>query len=341
MPSDNQIADLLRKILTDPKHPQILQAVKERTARVSESHKSYQLASYGCPEAISKAFTWSDPVKGYSVLIWKDTKETVELDVSGIITDVFLGPVRKETKLNFREEGSQRISIEAPGDPAFAKALHAVEAIYWSAEQHGQENAMAQGPPTGDAITAKSRFLTAAQYNVFGNPIKNLRYPEIDPDGRLQHLLRGGKFVYTEDNIIELFEAERSEADNIERKKKIHPSHIRRGQAAEVSVSFATVAASSSRNFIIKVNQIVVFDRTGSMILEKQKREYAATITQNHDEVRIPSRKRKHDVNDGEVTPTKRARDDMPITASSAGSRPEGGACDLSDMPMMGIEEGN
>lgn len=48
--------------------------------------------------SVDNAFAWGDGIKGHHSLIWRDSGLAVELDVSGIVVDCFLGPVSKETK---------------------------------------------------------------------------------------------------------------------------------------------------------------------------------------------------------------------------------------------------
>ena len=49
-------------------------------------------------------------------------------------------------------------------------------------------------------------------------------------------------------------------------KKVLDPVAVRRGQMVELTVSFATVAAGNGRNFLIKLNRVLVVNRHGSRV---------------------------------------------------------------------------
>jgi hypothetical protein len=165
-------------------------------------------------------------ISGYTFLVWKDTGDEVVLDIVAFIADCDLPPVTKKNgiamsilsmfqwlmeQLRYNTANNRNLlyslSLVGPGDPLFKKALSALRRI------HGYfDESFAEGVPRPrpahtvgelDGVLVETRFITP----VNNNPFMVDSIPDgYDPDGVLAGLVAGGKFKFTEDNIITFFQ---------------------------------------------------------------------------------------------------------------------------------------
>jgi hypothetical protein len=99
------------------------------------------------------------------------------------------------------------LSLVGPDDPSFKKVLSAIQRIYDFFDESFAEGVLcpyvAHVVGELDGVLAQTQFISPVKHNAFPAALIPDTY---DPNNVLADLVAGGKFVFTEDNIISFFE---------------------------------------------------------------------------------------------------------------------------------------
>ncbi|KAF8063288.1 hypothetical protein FPV67DRAFT_1700493 [Lyophyllum atratum] len=286
MITDNIEPEILLRILKDEDSVEFLRKWTEMR-EASSARGICQLAKYSHVSEVTEAFKMGTELQGSRPLIWREEAEDVEveLDVSGMVVDCFMGPVTRQTRLSGRAPQTlmQTLRLAAVGNLAFNRAQEATKAIYRFMEQHSGNNVVRPYVPAAiedvGMLAASARFLTPAEYNIF--PEAGVPLPtDVDPDHRLASFIATKKFAFTADNWVECVEIDWIGAERKPVKRPIESTAIRVGQIVEISVSFRTVTAGRGKAFIVHLNSIRILSRSASMVLADLMAEHRASSKQ-------------------------------------------------------------
>ncbi|KAF8076390.1 hypothetical protein FPV67DRAFT_415059 [Lyophyllum atratum] len=286
MTTNNIPPEILLRVLKDDDSAEFLQKWTEMR-EASSARRICQLGKYSHVSEVAEAFKMGTELQGFRPLIWRDEAEDVEveLDVSGMVVDCFMGPVTRQTRLSDRAPQTlmQTLRLAAVGNSAFNRAQEATQAIYRFMEQHSGNNVVRPYVPAAledvGMLAASARFLTPAQYNIF--PEAGVPLPtDVDPDHRLAAFIATGNFAFTADNWVECVEIDWIGVKRKPVKRPIDSTAIRVGQIVEISVSFRTVTAGRGKAFIVHLNSIRILSRSASTLLADLMAEHRASSKQ-------------------------------------------------------------
>jgi hypothetical protein len=167
----------------------------------------------------------------------------------------------------------------------FKKALSAIHRIYDFFDESFAEGVLhpyvAHVVGELDGVLAETWFISPVKHNAFPAALSPDTY---DPKNVLADLVVGGKFIFTDDNIISFFEVT-SDSDEyaaisfgdvyssniLLHGSKLHktiarPSIFRRGHLVEAGLGFRTTTVGASQVFLTRFDSIMLVSRIGSQV---------------------------------------------------------------------------
>jgi hypothetical protein len=190
----------------------------------SKSHGQYQLSAFDNDVKIQKLLKVEDGPSGLSFLLWREMNEEVVLQLQGLLLSCALPPITNRTvghtviivscyllvsrfPIHRAQTLKQMVTLCGPNSEHFKASFSALKQIHGYIDKNFAVGEVHPFEATSTAdiktIVAGTQLLTPSENNPWAT-----RYlmPAIDPDNVLRGLVHGGKYKFTEDNVVTYLE---------------------------------------------------------------------------------------------------------------------------------------